>query len=412
MNQINISVIIPIYNVEFYLEECLNSVLQQDYIDYEVICVNDASTDGSEIILLNYAKKYEKIKTVNHKRNKGLSSARNTGLKNAVGKYIVFIDSDDMIVENTLTELYNMAESTNVDIIYFNMINFYEDAETSKKIYEDLKLYEEYTGIYSGKELFCLQMDKHQVNIQAVRKFIRKDFLMENEIKFYDGILHEDVLFSFYCAMNAKRVININKEYYMRRLREGSITHIHDFKRAQSLFVVMIQILAYWSTHIFTMRENQAIEHYFQNIYNDYKRYKSWFGSEKDKLEFGGYAEKTIYSMLHGSFIYNRIMLHESQLKKISKFKNVIVFGAGAASMDVLNILQERNIKVNVIAVSDTLNNPKLLCGIKVDSIDHIMYDIRETIVVIGVTVKYHAEIQRKLKQLGYDNIIVPVEIT
>lgn len=160
------------------------------------------------------------------------------------------------------------------------------------------------------------------------------------------------------------------------------------------------------------MRENQAIEHYFQNIYNDYKRYKSWFGSEKDKLEFGGYAEKTIYSMLHGSFIYNRIMLHESQLKKISKFKNVIVFGAGAASMDVLNILQERNIKVNVIAVSDTLNNPKLLCGIKVDSIDHIMYDIRETIVVIGVTVKYHAEIQRKLKQLGYDNIIVPVEIT
>lgn len=105
-------------------------------------------------------------------------------------------------------------------------------------------------------------------------------------------------------------------------------------------------------------------------------------------------------------------MLHESQLKKISKFKNVIVFGAGAASMDVLNILQERNIKVNVIAVSDTLNNPKLLCGIKVDSIDHIMYDIRETIVVIGVTVKYHAEIQRKLKQLGYDNIIVPVEIT
>lgn len=397
--------------MELYLEECLDSILRQDFYSYEVICVNDASTDCSEDILLKYAKKYKNIKIINHKKNKGLSSSRNTGLKHAVGKYIVFIDSDDMIAENALTELYGIAESNKVDIIYFNMINFYEDEGTSKKIYEESKVFEEYTGIYSGKELFCLQMGTRQMNVQAVRKFIRKDFLMKNGIRFYEGILHEDVLFSFHCAMNAKQAMSINKEYYMRRLREGSITHTHNYRRAQSLFIVMIQILAYWSTHFFTMSENQAIEYYFRNIYNDYQRYKSWFESEKYKLEIGGYAEKAIYSILNGEFKYSRIMLHESQLEKISEFNNVIVFGAGAASMDVLNILQKRNIKVDVIAVSNTLNNPKQLCGIKVDSIDRIVNYIREAIVVIGVTGKYHAEILCKLKQLGYSNIIVPCEL-
>ncbi|MCI8466444.1 MAG: glycosyltransferase [Lachnospiraceae bacterium] len=408
MEQAKISVIIPVYNVEMYLEECLNSILKQDFEDYEIICVNDASTDSSENILLNYREKYEKIKIITHEKNKGLSAARNTGVLNAIGKYILFIDSDDLIVENTFTELYDRAEQTASDIVYFNMVNFYEEETSLKRIYQKTQTYIEYAGVYSGKELFCLFMDSHNMNVQAVRKFIRKKFLEEKEIKFYEGILHEDVLFSFLCAMNAKKVMNINKEYYIRRLRKESITHTKNNKKIQSLFVIMIQILTYWNTHSFSEKENQAIEYYFQEIYKLYQRYNWQFEQEKIELEVGGEVEKAVYSILYGKHKNRWVRLNENQLSKISKAEHVIVFGAGAASMDIVNILKERNIKIDVIAVSDIEENPKLFCGINVDAIDNIIKNIKNGVVIIGATEKYQQEIKDKLIQLGYNDIITP----
>ena len=102
LSQDIISIIIPIYNSECYLDECLKSVLQQNFNNYEVICIDDGSEDNSREIVKKYAERYEFIKIIFHEKNRGLSAARNTGLKNACGKYVLFLDADDMIVPETL----------------------------------------------------------------------------------------------------------------------------------------------------------------------------------------------------------------------------------------------------------------------------------------------------------------------
>ena len=111
-----LSVIVPVYNVNNYLERCINSILEQNYQNMEIILVDDGSTDGSSIICDNYSKRYENIKVI-HKQNGGLSSARNTGIDNCSGRYISFIDSDDWIDKEMFSEMIAQLEADNSDIV-------------------------------------------------------------------------------------------------------------------------------------------------------------------------------------------------------------------------------------------------------------------------------------------------------
>ena len=122
-NQALISVIIPVYNVENYLRECIESVLNQTFRDFEVILVDDGSTDSSGDICDEYVEKDERV-TVIHQKNGGLSVARNTGLSEANGKYVYFLDSDDYISENALATLLNIAENDSSDIVFFDAVSF------------------------------------------------------------------------------------------------------------------------------------------------------------------------------------------------------------------------------------------------------------------------------------------------
>ena len=207
---VKVTIIIPIYNSECYLDECLKSVLQQNFNNYEVICIDDGSEDNSREIVKKYAERYEFIKIIFHEKNRGLSAARNTGLKNACGKYVLFLDADDMIVPETLEELYQCAEQYNLDNIYFNMKKIYE-TEMQHMQSVDNPEYRHYDGVYSGQEMFCRFAEEKKMKIEACRQFFKRDFLTENSLTFYEGILHEDCLFSFLCAMKAQKVKNINK---------------------------------------------------------------------------------------------------------------------------------------------------------------------------------------------------------
>ena len=124
-----ISVIIPVYNVEKYLPECLDSCINQTLNDIEIICINDKSTDNCDSILSDYAGKDKRIRVINHKTNLGLAVARNTGIINATGKYLLFLDSDDMLTSTACEELYNRAEETNADIVFADFYTFYNYLE-------------------------------------------------------------------------------------------------------------------------------------------------------------------------------------------------------------------------------------------------------------------------------------------
>ena len=119
-SNVKVSVIVPVYNVEKYLKDCLDSVVNQTLEDIEIICVNDGSTDNSLAILEEYAEKDSRIKIITQE-NKGLGGARNTGLYHANGEYISFIDSDDWIELNTFEELYNMSKNLDLDMLMFQM---------------------------------------------------------------------------------------------------------------------------------------------------------------------------------------------------------------------------------------------------------------------------------------------------
>ena len=113
------SIIVPVYNVEQFLETCIESILHQNFIDYEIIAVNDGSTDGSKEILEDYLKKTERLKVI-HQRNKGLGGARNTGIQTATGDYLLLLDSDDYLEMNALETLATYLDKYNLDILAFD----------------------------------------------------------------------------------------------------------------------------------------------------------------------------------------------------------------------------------------------------------------------------------------------------
>ena len=180
-----VSIIIPVYNVKNYLGQCLESVIQQDFIDYEIICVDDASTDNSGNILDAYEKQYDMIQVIRHTKNRGLSAARNTGLEQATGKYVWFVDSDDIICPNSLEELYNVAETNETDMICFNLS--YNEKYNEMIIPSDTCNRSE--KIYSGKELFRICVYDRTWRESSCIKFIKRSFLDKNQIRFCEGLI-------------------------------------------------------------------------------------------------------------------------------------------------------------------------------------------------------------------------------
>ncbi len=404
---IKVSVIVPIYNVEKYVAQCLESIQKQTLDSFEILCIDDQSTDNSMKIVEEYAVIDNRIKIIKHSRNRGLSAARNTGLEHAKGKYIFFLDSDDMIIPETLKELYLYAEENELDEIYFNMKKVYESAvKELESIHK--KIYYDYSEIYTGQKLFCLFVQDQTIKIEAWRQFYRRSFLLENNICFYEGILHEDNLFSFLCAMNAKRVMNINKEYYLYRQHKNSIMYSLNENRVKSMYIVLVEIFKYWNTHIFSDEINKAIAFYFESLYSVFFYYKDCCKTGEN-LGVGSYAEKSLYRLLL-SKPQQYATLSEEKLLKLKKAKHIIIFGAGRAAHQIIQKLQKENISIEAVAVSDTEVTAKNLGGLKVRKIEELLEYRTLSIIVVGVTKKYCKEVEEQLIDLGFENLMLSDE--
>ncbi len=216
-----VSVIVPVYNVQEYLNECIDSVISQTYTQTEIILIDDGSTDNSGKICDDYARKDSRIKVI-HKENGGLSEARNTGVKNATGKYIYFIDSDDYILPDTLKELTDIAEAEDADIVYFDAKSF-EEGEKGFNIEQRYIRKKEYKTDEGFKVFEALQNNK-EYHPSVCLLFFNKKFFDENKLEFVSGIYHEDMIFTYIALCLANRVAQCKKAFYMRRYRNESIT--------------------------------------------------------------------------------------------------------------------------------------------------------------------------------------------
>ncbi len=223
---LKVSVIVPVYNVERYIEECLDSLARQSLRECEFICVDDGSEDGSYRIIEAYAGRDKRFKLI-RQENKGQAEARNVGIRAATGKYIAFLDSDDLLKEkDALDELYGVAEKAQVDFLTYDADCFYESdilRETDNRDSYYIRK-REYGVFPTGRELFC-EMIKHNDFCDAVWVlFLRRDWILSNNLWFPVGLNPEDCIWCFLCYMCAGRVKHVQKSYYKYRIRNNSLT--------------------------------------------------------------------------------------------------------------------------------------------------------------------------------------------
>ncbi len=220
MEDIKVSVIIPVYNVAPWLAECLDSVLGQDYENLQIICVNDGSTDSSLEILEKYAAKDSRILLLNQE-NKGLSAARNRAIENADGKYISFLDSDDLFTDGIIRKLVNKSESDSLEILRFCSEAFFENENLKKRGRAYVHKYC-YPGIYTGRDFYKKLKENNEYSAVVWCSFYLREFISSNRLKFVYP-LHEDELFTFTSYLYAQKVGFIPEIGVRRRYREGSI---------------------------------------------------------------------------------------------------------------------------------------------------------------------------------------------
>lgn len=222
-----ISIIIPVYNVENYLTTCLDSVVQQSLKDYEVIMVDDGSTDGSGRICDEYAHKLPEFHVV-HQTNKGISAARNFGMKEAKGKYLLFLDSDDFLVPGTMQSLLNLAEDNNLEILGFSIINVSEECKSSPLEIGDMPKNLE---IMNG----FVYMANHQYTAQVWWYIVRRTLVIDNDIEFPVGHMLEDAAFNLRLFSNTQRMAQVQNVLYCYRIRSSSIMHNKNKEHQQKL---------------------------------------------------------------------------------------------------------------------------------------------------------------------------------
>ena len=219
------SIIVPVYNVEAYVKECVDSILAQTYTHYEVILVDDGSKDNTGSICDGYANQFSQIQVI-HQANAGLSAARNTGIETAKGEYLIFVDGDDYIDKESLNRFYMILKNQNIDVLVTRMIQKYQDTEEIRN--------DKITDLedVNTEKIVNWVFKESQNTWPAVQYVVSRKFIEKNCLRFIIGYLHEDL------AWTGSLFIYVEKAgictlpwYYHRMQRKGSITSTSNPRR-------------------------------------------------------------------------------------------------------------------------------------------------------------------------------------
>lgn len=257
---VKVSVVIPVYNVEKYLEDCLDSIVNQTLTNLEIICINDGSTDNSLNILNEYAKNDSRI-SVYSQKNGGHAVATNRGIDLATGDFLFCMDSDDVLALNALELTYNAAIEKDVDFVIFKAINYDDVSDT---YYE--------TEVYSmdpiaevvGESVFNYQ-DIGELMFSAIvtpwSKLYKREFILKHNIRFPEGLIFEDNVFFFESMLKAERIYFLKEFLFTRRWYASSSTTAGDLRFLDSIKV---------SNLVFDVfREQNEFDNYKYNLYNN-----------------------------------------------------------------------------------------------------------------------------------------------
>lgn len=301
---IDVSIIVPVYNVEPYIERCITSVLAQTYQNLEIIIVDDRGSDNSIDIIKSIIETHPSkslFKFVYHEKNRGLSCARNSGIHASTGRYLYFLDSDDEITPDCIELLFSQTSLSHPDFI----IADYKCIGNSKPM-PSLQLNE---GVLYNKVDILKSFREQKWYVMAVNKLIKKDFIETNKLYFKENLIHEDILWSFLVACNASTMNVVRSETYIYHLRENSITaKINDNKKRlfqEKSIQSKKEIVDYMFDFVMTTQRNQNIK----EINRTYEKYKY--------LLFFSILQSKCCTLQEMNLIYN-----EFRSKKIKSARN------------------------------------------------------------------------------------------
>lgn len=274
MNKDKVSIIVPVYNVEKYLEKCLKSLISQSYKNIEIILIDDGSKDNSGRICDEYKRKDSRIKVI-HKENAGVSEARNSGIQKATGKYLCFVDADDFVMDNYVEYMHQLIVKDSSDIaICTKMFSNFNEKQTSEEVIENL-----------DGENAIIRILNYRMPIGVYSRIFKKDLIEDNRIRFLKDIyMGEGFNFNVACFQKAKKVIVSNyKVYYYRRNNATSATTKFSIKKCENSLYAMKVMRD--NLIIRTERVINSWEYALWRTYSDAFDYMCLGNEKKDNLE-------------------------------------------------------------------------------------------------------------------------------
>lgn len=405
---IKVSVIIPIYNVEEYLEACLESVVKQTYNHLEILCIDDCSNDRSLEILKKYAKKDERIVVLKNSENCGQAHTRNVGITHASGEYVLFVDADDVICEDLVESCINVCDGC--DMVCFDYRQVKE-----REIYPRQYAYRVAEGSYVGESFFIESVNRQSIIFAPWSRMYLKRFLSENHISFYNGIIYEDVIFSFHCYLNAENVYSLNRKLYEYRVHSNStMTKRIAEKNIESYVICICELTRLYLQSSFNQGISYAVEKYIQKVCREYISILHKWGDRKleplllkDKI-----AYLKLYQIFSELFVKSGKLLDISQghVEKMRQFPHIVLYGAGEIARSMIGVLDQYDISLYGIAVSSLEGNKKSLLGTPVRELYEYCEIKKDCLVLIGTVPEHYREIKALLKKYGFEHWMEVIE--
>lgn len=409
MRMVNISVIVTVYNIKDYIKECLDSILDQTGVEYEVICIDDASTDGSDLILDQYAKKYENMIVIHRESNGGLATARNEGYRHASGEYLYNIDGDDVLLKDALAIMYRYVKENNLDLLGFEATSFFDEDSLRKYGSENEYVRKhKYLEVYNGAELFCeLMKNGDRVAANRVLYCYKRTYFLENNLFDEEGLRYaDDSMFAYY--MTAKRAMCISEQLYLRRYRTGSaVTSPFNMRYLESMVVRFWSELCSWQNLMFSEEINEQISNYFDSKLTEIRR-----GMIKleDKQIISDYltshvVEYYFYKRFIKAVPINTSNISDTELKTIKNAKNIILYGAGIIANEAADFLEDNGIYDYDVAVTFIEDSNLTFRDKRIRKIGDLA-DNLQSIVIVAMSKKNKEDVQKILDSYGFNNVI------
>lgn len=424
--EIQVSVLIPVYNTEKYVEECVDSVCGQSLREIEILCLDDGSTDRSAVILDKLAARDARIKVI-HKDNSGYGNTMNMGLRMAEGRYIAIVESDDYIESDMLRALVEIAEKNDCDFVKSDYAFFWK--ENTERIFEDAHL------IWK-KELYqrCLFSEDLKFLFRGYianpAGIYRKSFLQRNRVFHNEtpGASYQDLGFFFQVMMKARKGYLSDKSYYRYRQDNAASSvaskekifcvcdeyrfiyeRLAEDREQFKQYLPIYQMFRFQSCLFTVNRIAESFrEAFLERVREDFLKSKR--KGELDLSEFYEDEKKKLLSIIEDPAVYLKksfqksVRLHE----KVKKYSELIIYGAGRCGNEVYDWLKEdiALFRYIVYAVSEIVPKTKYKHGVEIKSI----YDLKEyaenAAVIVAVTERYKNEMIENLHDLGFRNII------